>query len=1042
MSQNGKRKASSEDNQGQSNKRQRLGEQRHPGTGINAAVLPNVAGHTTTTLTTVPANVTGQSDNTTRNTIVGQATIGVQANIAQTTHGRAVDNAARVGGAVQSNEPRALRPDTSSGAKRKRRASSPASEEPDSEQSARGQKRAGLQEPGLNDKERGTVQERNGQLYCMHPVDQNWVPAVFHNAIRAELIAAASTRGSYSVERAKGALDNDETSYLESQRDWSGERQHWTRIRHNVLNRHERNGWRDDYHGQRAQVWIHTDGRMVIDHDRNPMYRHPDLPDTLSSAIEGWYLEAVMRLDNRILRETIRARLPDVRRPPKSRTSESEGMYALSAISNKRLRFRNDEGLVAWSSRRVSTEKNDYFRSFIPQSSLDRNSNEGGRTLDKAERDHAENLGKGKEGDANRRGTASSNLTTPDQATTITPMTTESEGVTPAQASRPAHRGSMLPRAGSFASPSPLVHNNGQLIQPHNQAARAVDTSPLPFLLEEGFRPNQAQHFEPIPSAFNQGTAAPHTTRVEPPLPAYLNGASLTGSPSSAPIYNGENQLVRQPQQYTETQRLQQSMNRFSTSASNETPAQTNTRTARAGRSGRGRARWRNDDPPVYNATALRPNGGLPAGHRSIALEISSGPTGPVGHIGTPPAPANAATRGMVAYNVGTTSWNDSTVIAGNVPPFSNTDGNGRARGPVQQPTSAAQETPLEGSTHVEVEDGQQSGLDDSAFVLDDGWPTALDLELLGFIQSASSTVDQNSSGNGLENASHGTLGQGSGPSNTDDPINTRNGPGSVNQGNAGGQGSGPQVFYDGSAPLRDGQQNSVWRLDENDNWVLDQEHEQAVRGQLVIASNDTGNLQPPADTDGSSLATTRTSPQLHEAGETATSIRDARVASTPAAPRLSRSSPSPTPLAPHQPTMPRNDTTLQTESSHNASSPQNNIPSTTRAGDAQPTEEIGPHNAVPTNNFQYATIQNLLEPTRRHFMSAFQDEAWRSYVPRNFVPPTDRSLSYMGVFEQLSVDFWQIWTSRFGAYAEVPSLALPSEIDEFSAAVLMGFPE
>ena len=37
----------------------------------------------------------------------------------------------------------------------------------------------------------------------------------------------------------------------------------------------------------------------VLDHDNHPLRIFPDLPLTLSSEIEGWYLEAVMRLDGR-----------------------------------------------------------------------------------------------------------------------------------------------------------------------------------------------------------------------------------------------------------------------------------------------------------------------------------------------------------------------------------------------------------------------------------------------------------------------------------------------------------------------------------------------------------------------------------------------------------------------------------------------------------------------------------------------------------------------------------------------------------------------
>ncbi|MDI1486689.1 MAG: hypothetical protein OHK93_005949 [Ramalina farinacea] len=1019
MSQNGKRKASFEELQEPSSKRQRFGEPGHAITGTNTTGRANIIEQPAITNAIVPYNIIGQPTTTTYGNIAGQAATRGHVNNTHSPRDQTVGNAAGVGGTVDGDEGARAAPQTgSTGPKRKRGASSPLPEEPSSKQSARGQKRAGFHEAGLNDKERGTVKDREGHLYCLHPVDNRWVPAVFHSAIRADLIAAASARGSYSVGRARGALENDVTSYHEPQRDWSGERQHWPRIRHNVLNRHERNGWRDDYYRQRAQVWIHTDGRMVIDHDRNPMYIHPDLPDTLSSAVEGWYLEAVMRLDSRILRETIRARLPDVRRPPKSKKADSERMYALTAISNKRLRFRHDEGLVAWDSRAVSTEMNDYFRSFIPQASLDRNSNEGGRTLVKAEREHGENLGKGKS-DKKKRDTLSSSPTRiPDQRTTASPLPGSQE---PAQRQQThsAYGGSMLTRVNILTSPSPLVQANGQFFNPYHQAGQAVDPSPLSSLPEGGSNPYQMHNLEPVPSVYSQGDAVQHTASMGPPPPTYSDGTSLTGFASSAPYYNVQDQFIGQSQRIPVPQHLERPMNGAGTSVSNRTLGQTNGRTARAGGSRRGRARWRNDDPPNPYGAVMTSTGGNSAGGHSNNLGYSSQSNGAHGHAITTPTPTitsngeRGGCLGRLADNLGLGSHDGYITGAGVSPDSTSPTGNQRDEGSVQQSCHQAQELLGNDVNHPQVEDGQDSHLDESPFVLDDGWPTALDLELLGFVDAGNTNIDPNSSGNGLEP--------------------TRN--------DANGSGSTRRVCYDNSAPLQDGQQNTVWRLDDNGTWVLDETPGETNRYQAVNASNNTANRQPPANSNDNFLAPSRASPQLHNTSEIATGLGDTLATSTPTAPRLTQPSPTPTPDTVHHTTMLGNDRIQQVASCHNASSSRSNTTSMARTADAQPAEEIDPHNAVPTNNFQYATIQTLLEPTRRDFISAFQDEEWRSYVPRDFVPPTDRSLSLLGVLGQLSVDFWEIWTSRFGEDAEVPPLALPSDIDEFSAAVLLGSP-
>ena len=1011
MSQNGKRKASLEGLQveglqEQPHKRQRLGELGHPGIGTSTTVSANTTGHPATTFTTMPANVTGHSNTTFYGSIAGQATIGGQTSIAQAPRGHTVDNAAGVGGAVDSNnDAQGARQTNSTGAKRKRRACSPTSDEPSSKQSARGQKRAGLHEAGLNDKEKGAVQRMEGQLYCMHPVDKKWVPAVFHSAIRADLIVAASARGSYSVERARGALENDVTSYLECQSDWSGERQHWPRIRHDILNRHERNGWRDEYHGRRAQVWIHVDGRIVIDHDRNPMYRHPDLPDTLSSAIEGWYLEAVMRLDSRILRETIRARLPDSRRPPKSRKVETESMYALTAISNKRLRFRHNEGLVAWDSRAVSTEMNNYFRSFIPQASLDRNTNEGGRGLSKAERDHGESLGKGKKDGKKKRGTTSSSTATPDQTNALTPVTMESEPAAQAQALHAGFDGSILSRASDLASPSPLVQANGRLLNPYHQARPAVDPSQFPFLPGGGFNPYQTSRFEPTRSASSQGNAVAHTASMGLTPPAHLNGTDLAGFSSSSPY-----QPVSQPQRTFQPQHLEQPRGEVSTNISNSAPGQTNGRTARTGGSRRGRARWRNDDPPVYDDAATRPSGGISAGGRSHNLEDSSKPNGALSHSQTTSVPKNAFNgesgrpSGQLADNLRLGSHPVN-------PESTNSTGNGRARGFVQQSENLALGAPAKDFDRPLIEDGQWSLSGENPFGSHDGWPTALDLELFDLSQLANNNVDENDSGNGLETTRNDIAG----PSST------------------------TGVYYDDSAPLQGGQENSVWILDDNGNWVLDGVPGETIQDQAVIASNNTANRLPQAETDQESLAATSTSPQLYQTGEIGINIGETPVPTAFFSHHPAQPTPSPTAI--DQPSMAENSTTQQAAPADNESAPSRDIPSTSGNENTQPAEDDGARYAIPTNNFQYATIQTLLAPTRMAFIAAFQDESWRIYVPLNFVPPTDRHSSYQEVFERLSMDFWDIWTSRYGVDAQVPLLAPPSLIDEFSAAVLLGLP-
>ena len=131
-------------------------------------------------------------------------------------------------GSEDDNESEEAGPSIPSQAKGKRRASSPAPEEPSAKKgpSARSQKRAGMKNPGRDDRERDEVEEIGGQLYWRDPKTGELRKAVYHNDIRAELIAAASALGAYTHQRKRGTRAHDETAFHPEQRDWAPERQH------------------------------------------------------------------------------------------------------------------------------------------------------------------------------------------------------------------------------------------------------------------------------------------------------------------------------------------------------------------------------------------------------------------------------------------------------------------------------------------------------------------------------------------------------------------------------------------------------------------------------------------------------------------------------------------------------------------------------------------------------------------------------------------------------------------------------------------------
>ena len=222
--------------------------------------------------------------------------------------------------------------------------------------SGRQAKRSRLNNPGADDRERGqTRTARDGGMLGYDPNTGAWVPAVYHSNIRDELLALTDSNGHYVHPRAQGTAANDRTAYLASQHNWGPERDQWHHIPGNILNRLEKREYKGLNHDQRPGLWYHR-GLLVLDHDNHPVRLFPELPDTLSSVVEGWLIEAICRLDHRITRRDIWARLPletETGAEGRRRRSEKE-LPGQSAIGNRRLHFREDEGLLAWQKRKSS----------------------------------------------------------------------------------------------------------------------------------------------------------------------------------------------------------------------------------------------------------------------------------------------------------------------------------------------------------------------------------------------------------------------------------------------------------------------------------------------------------------------------------------------------------------------------------------------------------------------------------------------------------------------------------------------------------------
>ena len=137
-----------------------------------------------------------------------------------------------------------------------------------------------------------------------------YIPAVYHNDIRAELTQAANAKGAYDHTRRKGEKEHDETSFLASQKDWGEDKAYLSNVRDDVLNIDNPSSYPNHFQGQIAPQWFDSQGRIILDEAGDPVLQYPDLPDTLSSQIEAFFIVAVTRLDRRIRIQEVWARIP------------------------------------------------------------------------------------------------------------------------------------------------------------------------------------------------------------------------------------------------------------------------------------------------------------------------------------------------------------------------------------------------------------------------------------------------------------------------------------------------------------------------------------------------------------------------------------------------------------------------------------------------------------------------------------------------------------------------------------------------------------
>ena len=139
--------------------------------------------------------------------------------------------------------------------------------------------------------------------------------------------------------RARGKDPRDVTSFLGSQRSWS------LNNRPAILWQYKKADHKNPDYEPQARTDPVT-GEVVRDpRTGRPLRLFRNIPTTLSTKVEGWYLEAIMREDDRITLKDVFAYLPNVPDKPKDE----------HALQMRTKRFREEYRLRSWCDRAGTT---------------------------------------------------------------------------------------------------------------------------------------------------------------------------------------------------------------------------------------------------------------------------------------------------------------------------------------------------------------------------------------------------------------------------------------------------------------------------------------------------------------------------------------------------------------------------------------------------------------------------------------------------------------------------------------------------------------
>ncbi|KAM0804762.1 hypothetical protein BDR22DRAFT_834859 [Usnea florida] len=180
--------------------------------------------------------------------------------------------------------------------------------------------------------------------------------------------------------RARGIGTLDQTAFLQSQKHWNLERYDgWTGVE--VLFEFDKVKFKNGAPNPSYEVpWLYEEDCIVLDLDNEPLKAFESIPLTISFAVEGALMEAIIRYDERI---SIR----DFRRPG---TCGKGPIIEKHALNERRNRFRLANCVSSWGPPRKGCPAiRSHLESLLTPEMKAANTTRGLRKLSKAEQDEA-----------------------------------------------------------------------------------------------------------------------------------------------------------------------------------------------------------------------------------------------------------------------------------------------------------------------------------------------------------------------------------------------------------------------------------------------------------------------------------------------------------------------------------------------------------------------------------------------------------------------------------------------------------------------------